>query len=439
MTQRRPMKLTVHLPKPHPAQLRFIRSPAKRIMCRSGRRSGKTVGVAILAVEQFLAGRRILYATPTSEQISRFFTEVTRALQEPISQGLFTLNKTYHTVERPGTESRIRAKTAWDPDSLRGDYADLLILDEFQLMSETAWTEVGQPLLADKDGTAVFIYTPPSLRSRAKSKASDPRYVAKMFKAAQADTSGRWAAFHFTSLDNPHISRQALNDLAGDMSAIAYRQEVLAEDIDQAPGALWTRQCLDASRVTQAPELVRIITSVDPSATSGGDEAGIVTVGLGIDSHLYILADDSIQGSPEQWAHEAVSAYHHHKAGRLVAEKNQGGEMIRSVISMIPNAPPVKLIHASDNKQVRAEPVAVVWEQGRGHLVGTFSRLEDELTLWQPGGPSPNRLDAMAQACAELLPNLRHLPTVDYHKSGLNASHSAPLIDRPLPSRITLL
>jgi len=395
--------------------------------------------MAILAVEEFLKGRRILYCSPTTDQIQAFWISCNRYLEEPIAAGLFSRNLTRHSIEKQGTDARIKSKTVWDPDSLRGDWAHLLIIDEYQLVKEDTFNTVGAPMLADCNGDAVLIYTPPSLRNAARSHAKDPRHAAKLFKKAQADTSGRWEAFTFPSMDNPYISQQALSDLESDMSGLSFRQEMMALDIDEAPGALWTRQQLDATRVTMAPELVRIITSVDPSASSSGDEAGIVTVGLGIDNHLYVLSDDSIQGSPEQWAHAAVSAYHRNKAGRLVAETNQGGEMIRSVISMIPNAPPVKLIHASDSKQVRAEPVSILWEQGRAHIVGTLPKLEDELCLWQPGGPSPNRLDAMTQACTEMLPNLRHQPVVDYRNSGLSTPRPAPLIEHTMPRRVTLL
>ncbi|GAI18464.1 unnamed protein product, partial [marine sediment metagenome] len=93
----------------------------------------------------------------------------------------------------PGTEQRIRAKTAWNADSLRGDYADLLIMDEWQLMNEGAWDKVGAPMLLDNDGDAVFIYTPRSFHSRTITKADDPLHASKMYKKAKADTTGRWA------------------------------------------------------------------------------------------------------------------------------------------------------------------------------------------------------------------------------------------------------
>ncbi len=402
-------QLPVTLPRPHPKQGAFVDSTAKRIVVRAGRRGGKTVGVAIRACTRFLAGRRILYAAPTQEQIDRFWTEVTRALHEPIEAGVFYKNETRHIVELPGTEQRIRAKTAWNADTLRGDYADELILDEFQLMSEDAWGVVGAPMLLDNDGDATFIYTPPSLRSRSASKASDPQHAAKLFKKAQADTSGRWATFHFTSHDNPHISTDALAEITSDMSALAYRMEIGAEDVDEAPGALWTRALIEEGRVMKHPDFERVVVAVDPSATSTGDEAGIITAGRA-QGHGYIIADDTMQGSPKGWATAAVTAYHVHKADCIVAEANNGGEMVALTISTVDPNVPVKLVHASRGKQTRAEPVSSLYalheERGlpiRVHHVGSFPALEDEMCLWTPGDASPNRMDALVWGVTELM------------------------------------
>ncbi len=229
-----PRKLTVSLPTPHPRQQEIIDSRAKRKIVRAGRRAGKTLGAAYMAVEAFVDGKRILYATPTSEQLESFWYECKQALQEPIGAGLFTKNETEHYIERAGTKQRIRAKTAWNADTLRGDYADLLILDEFQLMNEDTWDIVGQPMLLDNDGDAIFIYTPPSLHSAGVTKARDPRHAAKMFNRAKMDTTGRWQAFHFRSHDNPYINAIALAEITKDMSQAAYRQEILAEDSDDS-------------------------------------------------------------------------------------------------------------------------------------------------------------------------------------------------------------
>ena len=417
----------IRLPRPHKKQVDFITSKAKRKVIRAGRRSGKTVGVSILAVEAFLAGRRVLYGAPTQEQIDRFWTEVCRALDEPLQAGVFYKNETKHIISLPsaktiiettdgdsvpGEETRIRAKTAWNAESLRGDYADLLILDEWQNQDESAWNEVGAPMLLDNDGDAVFIYTPPSLHSRSASKATDPQHAAKLFKKARADTSGRWQAWHFSSHDNPHISKTALAEITQDMTALAIRQEIGAEDVDEAPGALWTREIIEKNRVQKKVDFSRIVVGVDPSATSGGDEAGIITAGA-TKTDFYPIADNTTQGSPLVWATRAINAYLDHDADCIVAESNNGGEMVSTVISQIVKEMKrinphmrdvkVKLVHASRGKATRAEPISAIYEQGRGHHVGSFPLLEDEMCLWIPGDPSPNRMDALVWAGVELM------------------------------------
>ena len=392
----------IHLPDPHPRQAAFIDSQTKRKVIRAGRRSGKTVGVAIYAVKQFLAGKRILYAVPTTEQLDRFWKVVTRSLQEPIDAKVFYKNETEHVIELLGTEQRIRGKTAWNADSLRGDYADELILDEWQLMDEDAWGVVGAPMLLDNNGNGTFIYTPPSLHSRSVTKAKDPQHAAKLFKRASEDKTGRWEVFHFTSHDNPHISTEALGDITNDMTALAYRMEILAEDVNEAPGALWTRKTIEDGRLLKAPDLARLVVAIDPSATSMGDEAGIITAGS-LDENIYIIADDSLQGSPLEWATAAVTAYYRYKADCIIAEANNGGEMVSQTIATVDKTVPVRLVHASRGKQTRAEPVAATYEQRRGHHVGSFPALEDEMCLWIPGDPSPNRMDALVWAGTELL------------------------------------
>jgi len=364
-------------------------------------------------VQSFLAGRRVLYATPTSDQIQRFWFEVTNALDEPIRAGLFKKNETEHSIVLPGTEQRIRAKTAFNADTLRGDYADLLILDEWQLMNEDAWGLVGAPMLLDNNGDAVFIYTPPSARSRSMSKAQDKLHAAKLFKAAAADTTGRWAAFHFTSHDNPHLSRIALNEITYDMTDLAVRQEIGAEDIDEIPGALWTRQTIEDCR-RQAPPLARIVVAIDPAASSNkkSNLTGIVVCGKDENDHGYVLEDLTLRGQPDDWARVAVTAFHRWRADRIVAESNQGGEMVEYTIRTIDKNVPVDLIHASRDKYLRADPISALYMQGRVHHVGRFSDLEDQMASWLPGDESPDRLDAMVHALTSLLINERQTVNV---------------------------
>lgn len=398
----------VTLRRPHPVQKKIRDSPAKRKIVRAGRRGGKTVCAASICVEKFLQGLRPLYAAPTSDQLETFWFEVKKALQEPIDAGVFKKNETDHTIELPGTKQRIKGKTAWNSDTLRGDYSDYLVLDEFQLMDEDAWGVVGAPMLLDNNGEAMFIYTPPSRSSRSVTKARDPQHAAKMFQKAQKDTTGRWEAFHFTSFDNPHISKTALDEITEDMTNLAYRQEILAEDIDEVPGALWTRELIDGCRVVKHPDLVRIVVGVDPTG-SLGNETGIVVAGRGKNGHGYVLDDRSLLGTPGEWADAVITAYNRNKADIIVGEVNYGGDMVEATIMRSADATNqicrYKNVRASRGKAVRAEPIVAQYEHGKIHHVGNFSTLEDEMVTWVPGESrySPNRIDGLVWAMTELL------------------------------------
>jgi len=402
----------IKLKRPHRKQEGFVCDVVKRKVVRAGRRGGKTTGTGILAVKEFLKGKRVLYAAPTVDQVGRFWTEVTTALADPIERGIIKKNESTHTLEIPGTEIRIKAKTAWNADSLRGDYADVLILDEWQLMNEDAWELVGVPMLLDNNGDAIFIYTPPSLQSRSVTKARDPRHASKLFKKAQKDTTGRWKTYHFTSHDNPHLSRMALEEITLDMSKLSYRMEINAEDVDEAPGALWHISWLDRDRVTEVPEMERIVIAVDPSGNkgeSGLDDCGIGAMGRGFNQEGYFLEDATTKGTPKVWATKTVDLFRKWKADAIIAEKNFGGEMVRTVIHSIDSNVPVRLVSASRGKTIRAEPISVLSENRRIHLAGDHPKLEDELTMWVQGNASPNRLDMFVWGFTELFPTQARL------------------------------
>ena len=186
------------------------------------------------------------------------------------------------------------------------------------------------------------------------------------------------------------------------------RQELLGELLEDVEGALWTLALLDENRVTEAPDMRRIVIGVDPSGGSGADndEQGIIVAGLGVDNEVYVLADRSCKLSPNGWASRAVGAFHEFAADRVVAEVNYGGAMVESTIRQVSKTVPIKVISASRGKVQRAEPVAAAYEQGRVHHVGAMAKLEDQLTMWTPAdGTSPDRLDALVWAVTELTDN----------------------------------
>lgn len=188
------------------------------------------------------------------------------------------------------------------------------------------------------------------------------------------------------------------------------RQELEAEILDDRPDALWHRAQLDQLRIKLAPELMRIVVAVDPPVTSHekSDACGIIIAGLDERGQGIVLADETLnRASPLNWARAAVRAYHQFEADRIIAEVNQGGEMVETLIRQVDANVAIRSVRATRGKYIRAEPVAALYEQGRVRHVGNLPLLEDELCDFGPGGlsnsKSPDRLDALVWALTDLM------------------------------------
>ena len=183
------------------------------------------------------------------------------------------------------------------------------------------------------------------------------------------------------------------------------RQELYGEILDNVDGALWTRKLIDDARVDSAPPLVRVVVAIDPAVTANAtsDETGIVAAGIASNGDYYILDDKSIRTTPDAWARVAVELYHKHKADKIVAETNNGGDMVILLLKQVDASIATKKVTATRGKQLRAEPISSLYEQGRVHHVGYFSELETQLCEWTPqSAESPDRLDALVWALTEL-------------------------------------
>jgi phage terminase large subunit-like protein len=181
------------------------------------------------------------------------------------------------------------------------------------------------------------------------------------------------------------------------------RQELAGELLLDVPGALWTLAMFDERR--SAPDLKRIVVAIDPAASSNedSDETGIIVAGQGIDGDWYVLADRSGIFAPDEWAKRAIAAYDEFDADRILAEVNNGGEMVAAVLRTVRDHIPFTAVHASRGKAIRAEPIASLYAQGRVWHTQPFDTLEDQLVSWTPdSGTSPDRLDALVWALTEL-------------------------------------
>ncbi|MET1111652.1 MAG: terminase family protein [Allosphingosinicella sp.] len=210
---------------------------------------------------------------------------------------------------------------------------------------------------------------------------------------------------------NPHLPDDFIAAVESAHKGTRFgRQELDGALLDDIEGALWTRDLIEKSRISTVAgdgRYRRVVVGVDPPATQSGT-CGIIVCGVAEDGLVHVLADCSAGGlSPEAWAARAARAARSWGAHRVVAERNNGGEMVTAVLRVADSGLPVTLVHAKDGKQTRAEPVAVLFEAGRAKFAGAFPELEDELAGftpagWRGNGASPDRADAMVWAMTEL-------------------------------------
>lgn len=211
--------------------------------------------------------------------------------------------------------------------------------------------------------------------------------------------------------DNPHLPDSFVSAMIGEYGAsLLGRQELDGELVEDVAGALWTRAMIERVRVKAVPDVTRVVVGVDPPVSIGGDACGIVAVALGADGFGYVLDDASVVGaSPRGWADAVADCARRWGADKVIAEANQGGEMVRTTLQASSVAMPVTLVHASRGKVARAEPVAALYERSRVFHVGAFAALEDEMCGLVTGGGyegpgrSPDRADALVWALTALM------------------------------------
>ena len=284
-----------------------------------------------------------------------------------------------------------------DPDSLRGPQFEAAWCDEVAKWThpEATWDMLQFGLRLGERPRQVATTTPRPIPLIRRLLAERGTAVSR---AATSDNAKNLAPAFLANV----VARYAGTRLG--------RQELQAQLIEDSPDALWRRADIEKARVFRAPELRRIVVAVDPPAASGqrSDACGIVAAGIDREGFGFVLADATCQGlSPGGWARRVVDLYHRLEADRIVAEVNQGGDMVEAVIRQADPDVPVEQARASRGKFLRAEPVAALYEQGRVRHVGAFPALEDEMCDFTLGGlssgRSPDRLDALVWALSALM------------------------------------
>ena len=286
------------------------------------------------------------------------------------------------------------------PDALRGSQHHYAWCDEIAKWAkpDETWNQLQLGLRLGKTPQTVVTTTPRTV----------PVMKRLLSLAGHAVTRG-------ATFDNPHLPPAYVEAMIADFGRTRLgRQELEGELIETPEGALWSRMLIEARRVPWPPSLRRVVVGVDPPAGTisgnGGDACGIIAVGVGEDGRAYVLEDASIAAkTPETWANAVRDCCARVGADRVVAEANNGGQMVQSVLRAAQSGMPVKLVHASRGKVARAEPVMALYENGRAFHAGVFPELEDEMCGlvvgggYQGPGRSPDRADALVWAMTELM------------------------------------
>lgn len=287
--------------------------------------------------------------------------------------------------------------SAEDPNSLRGPQFDAAWCDELAKWryAEETW-DMLQFGLRLGTAPAIAVTTTPKPLPLLKSIMSDP--ATAITRAATAANAAHLAPAFIAEMERRYAG-----------TALG-RQELLGEIVDEQSGSLWRRDWIEQARVAVCPELRNIVVAVDPpvTATARSDACGIVVAGIGADGRAYIAADRTLQGrSPDVWARAAVRAYHEFMADRVVAEVNQGGDLVVSVLRQIDEAVAVRKVRATRGKWLRAEPVAALYAEGRVAHVGVHAILEEQMLAFGADGlsrgRSPDRVDALVWALTDLM------------------------------------
>jgi phage terminase large subunit-like protein len=303
---------------------------------------------------------------------------------------------------------------AIEPDQLRGPQSDAAWSDEFAKWryAQETWDNLQFGLRLGDNPRQVVTTTP------------RPILALKQLVADPSTIVTRGSTYDNRSNLAPSFVHQVETKYTGTRLG---RQELLGEILDDAVGALWRRAKLDETRRskgTKLPDMQRVVVAIDPASSSGGigdynggAETGIIVAGLGVDGRGYVLDDVTCSLDPDGWARRAIAAYDIYKADVVVAEINQGGEMVEAVLRSVRPFINVDTVRASRGKVTRAEPVAALYEQGRVSHVGGFAALEDQMVVFTPfgieGGTTGDRVDALVWALTHLFPEMINFVAVN--------------------------
>lgn len=377
---------------------------ARFIVVPAGRRFGKTKGAANACIEWIIEGKKILWGDTISTNIDRYIDRYFKPQIKDLPIR-YSYQKKLLYMEQSG--GYIDFRSADRPENWEGFGYDIIILNEagIILKNDYLYTNAVLPMLMDSEGSKLLAIGTP--KGKKVKGVKEHRFFAMYKRAVAGDPL--YQLFQYSSYDNPFLSPddvKALEEEIQLMNPQMVEQEIKANFVDGAVGELWDEIDIERARVDKAPELVRIVVAIDPaiSSTATSDETGIIVIGKDGSGNGYVLEDVSGKYSPEGWARAAIDAAKRYGADCIVAEKNQGGDMVESVLRSQGSRHRVKLVTATKGKFVRAEPVYAYYTQRKVFHVGYHPRLEPQMCSFTSDlKNSPDRVDALVWGLTEIL------------------------------------
>jgi predicted phage terminase large subunit-like protein len=374
----------------------------KHWLILSGRGWGKTRTAAEFIVDQVIRGnaKRIALVGRTAADVRDVMVEgPSGILAVARLRGIKAKYEPSKTRITFGNGATAHTYTAEEPSKLRGPEHDLYWADElasWQMAkssnkAQETWDNLQMGLRIGKHPRGIVTTTP------------RPVPLVRLIKS---DT--KTITTVGTTFDNErNLSESFLEDIRKRYEGTRVgRQELFGEILEDVEGALWTYETIETNRVSEAPELSRIVVAIDPAVSTSekSDFTAITVCGLSGDD-FYVLHSEAARWSPNEWASRALALFDQYHADKLIAEKNNGGDMVAHTIRTIRKTAPIKTVHASRGKHVRAEPVAALYEQGRVKHVGIHQQLEDQMITFPVATDHDDLVDSLVYAITDLDPS----------------------------------
>lgn len=391
-----------------PAQLEvFFGTPAgvKYTIVTKGRRFGATRGAAHAFIEWSLEGKKLLWGDTINGNIDRYFE---RYFLPALKKNGIDYHYNRLLKQLKIGNGYIDFRSSDQPENWEGFGYDIIFLNEAGIIlnNRYLYTNAVLPMLMDNPGSLLIAAgVPKGKMCKGAGRKEEEHPFFTLYKAAQSGKP-QYRLLEYSSYDNPLLSADDIKELETEialMSAAMIDQEIYGRFVDSAYGVLWTADMI--KHVEAPPAFEKIVIGLDPSGSASGDAVGIVAVGK-LKGNYYVLSDRTGGYTPNSWGSVVSNEYNTLMANAVIAERNFGGDMVKAIIHNINPGIYVREVVASRGKEVRAEPIVSLYEQGKVFHVKGLHKLENEQLTWVPGlGKSPNRIDALVWAITDLMDN----------------------------------